>query len=106
MEMSDVDILEGLVEVDEDTYFKTIQRAINEGSAWRFQGSYGRAMMSSIESGRCMLGLTSFEDAYGNLIPSRSDIQPGSKGSREFVVAAFGEAWVKSLDSAASVDPN
>ncbi len=106
MEMSDVDILEGLVEVDEDTYFKTIQRAINEGSAWRFQGSYGRAMMSSIESGRCMLGLASFEDAYGNLIPSRSDIQPGSKGSREFVVAAFGEEWAKNLESAASVDPN
>lgn len=99
MDLNDVDILEGNVEVDDKTYYGTLQRAINEGSAWRLQGSYGRSMMLAIEAGRCLLGPNSTEDAYGNRIPSRQEVQSGTKGSREFVANACGGEWAKWLES-------
>ena len=99
LDLNDTDILEGNVEVDEITFYETMQRAINEGSAWRFQGSYGRSMMAAIEAGRCMLGPNACDDAYGNSIPSRYEVQPGTKGSREFVAKAFGEDWAKQIES-------
>lgn len=99
MDLNDVDILEGNVEVDDETYYATLQRAINDGSAWRFQGSYGRSMMLAIEAGRCLLGPNACDDAYGNQIPSRYEVQPGTKGSREFVAKACGEDWTQRLES-------
>ena len=99
MDLNDIDILEGNVEVDDDTYYSTLQRAINEGTAWRFQGSYGRSMMLAIEAGRCLLGPNPSEDAYGNQIPSRHEVQPGTKGSREFVAKQRGEDWALRMES-------
>lgn len=99
MDLNDIDILEGNVEVDDDTYYSTVQRAINEGSAWRLQGSYGRSMMLAIEAGRCMLGQNACDDAYGNHIPSRHEVQPGTKGSRGFLVKAVGEDWAQRMES-------
>ena len=99
MDLNDIDILEGNVEVDDDTYYSTVQRAINEGSAWWLQGSYGRSMMLAIEAGRCMLGPNARDDAYGNHIPSRHEVQPGTKGSRGFVVKTVGEDWAQRMES-------
>ena len=100
MRLEDVDIIEGGA-TGEPAYFEALQRAINGGEGWKFQGSYGRAMMAVIEEGRCLLGLQPAEDAWGNRIPSRSEVEPGTKGSREFVVARQGEAWAVRMEGIA-----
>lgn len=100
MRLEDVDIIEGGA-TGEPAYFEALQRAINSGEGWKFQGSYGRAMMAAIEEGRCLLGPQPAQDAYGNAIPSRSDVKPGTKGSREFVVAGQGEAWAVRMEGIA-----
>jgi hypothetical protein len=60
---------------------KMMQRMINDGSAWRLQGSYGREAMSLIESGDCILGKTGHHGYYGNYVPSRFEVKSGTKGS-------------------------
>lgn len=86
-----------LLEQDEDASpFETaaaLQRAINSGSAWSMQGSMGRSMMHAIEAGHCLLGLNDCRDYYGNHIPSRDQVQSGTKGSYEHVVERMGKDW-------------
>lgn len=60
-----------------------LQRMIDAG-AWSFEGSMGRAMMAAIEDGRCILGPEPAFDYWGNRIPSRDEVQPGTKGSVEY----------------------
>lgn len=75
-----------------------IQRAINLGM-WGPQGSYGRAMMDAIKSGHCLLGRAPAVDYYGNRIPSRSEVKPGSMGSIQYVQCACGDAWAATLSA-------
>mgnify|MGYP003338288889 CR=1 FL=1 len=77
----------------EEQYFASIQRAINAGTPWQFQGSYGRAMMDAIDAGRCMLGTSHARDYWGNRIPSRDEVKEGTKGSVEYVRANSGDDW-------------
>jgi len=97
--LNDINNIEVDEEVSELDYYLSIQRAINSGM-WGLQGSYGRAMMDAIKSGRCMLGTTSGRDYYGNVIPSRNDVQPGSKGSKDFVIDAVGIDWANDMEAA------
>lgn len=76
-----------------------MQRMIDRGM-WGLQGSFGRAMMDAIESGSAMLGKKSAKDYYGNRIPARDEVEPGTKGSREYVVARMGEAWAEAMEGA------
>ena len=99
MRLEDVDIIEGNIPADEVCLHEALQRAINAGDAWRFQGGYGRAMMAAIEAGSCLLGKQSAQDFYGNHIPCRSEVAPGTKGSREYVAAIRGEAWAARMES-------
>ncbi len=78
---------------NEIEYYTELQKAINSGSAWSLQGSYGRAMMAAIESGNCMLGTSRARGYWGNAIPSRDDVQPGTKGSYDFVADRMGPEW-------------
>ena len=91
------------IEVDEDVnemdYFLSLQRAINSGM-WGMQGSYGRAMMEAIKAGYCMLGTKAARDYYGNGIPSRNDVKPGTKGSKDFVIDAMGIEWANEMEAA------
>ena len=80
-------------EVEPDAYYDAVQRAINSGQAWSLQGSFGRTMMGAIDSGHCLLGKTSARDYYGNWIPSRFDVKPGTKGSFDFVASNMGDEW-------------
>jgi hypothetical protein len=98
MNLADIDIIEGNVETDDATFYAALQRAINTGEAWKFQGSYGRTMMAAIEAGFCLLGLLPAEDAYGNPIPDRDEVQPGSKGSRAYVAERQGEVWAAMME--------
>jgi hypothetical protein len=94
LDLDDINIIEGAEPVeDELTYYLAIQRAINDGSAWKFQGSYGRAMMAAIESGACMLGPRPARDYWGNKIPARDEVKEGTKGSYEYVADQYGADW-------------
>lgn len=95
--MNDIENIEGLAEISELDYYKSIQKAINAGS-WSLQGSYGRTMMEAITSGLCMLGTTRARDYWGNTIPAREDVVEGTKGSREFVAERMGEEWAAAME--------
>ncbi|PIX95632.1 MAG: hypothetical protein COZ24_14745 [Hydrogenophilales bacterium CG_4_10_14_3_um_filter_63_21] len=98
MHLEDIEIIEGNTQSESAVYYDALQRAINSGDAWKLQGSYGRTMMSAIEEGFCLLGPSPAEDAYGSRIPSRDDVQSGTKGSRTFVAARQGEAWAARME--------
>ena len=74
-------------ELDEQDEIAMFQDAINSGMAWMLQGSYGRQAMALIEAGKCMLGEVGRRDYWGNYVPSRSEVKPGTKGSPEYVAA-------------------
>ena len=61
-----------------------IQALIDNGMAWKMEGSVGRMCMDAIQSGYAMLGEKSHRDYYGNIIPSRYEVQAGTPGSPEY----------------------
>ncbi len=61
------------------------QHLINTGQAWKLEGAVGRQAMELIEAGVCALGESDYRDYYGNHVPSREQVQAGSKGSVQFV---------------------
>lgn len=77
---------------------KAFQSMVNSGAVWSMEGSMGRGTMDMLESGFLMLGTERTRDYYGNTIPSRFDVEEGSKGSRQNVVDARGEEWAKMLE--------
>ncbi|HQR20097.1 MAG TPA: hypothetical protein PKV98_04480 [Burkholderiaceae bacterium] len=83
---------------DEYGYYAALQRQINNGSIWRMQGSAGRAAMDAIEGGYCMCARAkACYDFYGNRVPARGDLVPGSKGTWDFVAAHMGPEWAKQM---------
>ena len=68
-----------------EEYIASMQELINSGTAWRLEGAVGREAMGLIESGDCMLGEEGHRDYWGNYVPSRHEVKPGTKGSAEFV---------------------
>jgi hypothetical protein len=58
-----------------------MQNMINSGSAWKMEGSYGRVAMSLLQSGACFLPKEDHFDYYGNTVPSRDKLKPGTKGT-------------------------
>lgn len=61
------------------------QHLVNTGQAWRLEGHVGRTAMAMIDAGQIMLGEQAHFDYYGNRVPSRHEVEPGTKGSPEFV---------------------
>ena len=49
--------------------------------------------MDAIEAGVCLLGKSRARDYYGNTIPSRDDVEAGTKGSYDYVVQHHGVEW-------------
>jgi hypothetical protein len=62
------------------------QELINSGVAWQLEGSVGRHAMAMIESGECMLGEKGYRDYWGNYVPSRYEVEEGTKGSESYCV--------------------
>ena len=71
-------------ELEEEEEIQYIQELINDGSIWKLQGSYGRTAMQYIEAGLCVLGEKGHYDYYGNYVPSRFEVEAGTKGSLEY----------------------
>jgi len=71
-------------EMTDEEVVELFQSMIDDGSIWKFQGSYGRMAMDLITNGSCILGKHGNRDYYGNYIPSRTEVEPGTKGSVEF----------------------
>ena len=94
--LADVNNIEFDEPVTDAEYYASIQRAINSGM-WSLQGSYGRTMMDAIESGKCLLGLKSASDYWGNRIPSRLQVKDGTKGSWEYVKQRNGVVWANKM---------
>jgi hypothetical protein len=78
---------------DEFEYFSALQRQINSGLIWRMQGSAGRTAMDAITSGRCLCAFTGCRDYWGSYVPARTEVQPGTKGSYDFVRECSGVEW-------------
>jgi hypothetical protein len=92
-----IDALEGDVELDKFSYYNVVQAAINNGVAWKLQGSYGREMMAAIKNGYCLLGKERAVDYWGTTIPSRDDVRPGAAGSLEYVAERNGIEWANDM---------
>jgi len=79
---------------EDATFEETIavyQYMIDNGQAWHMEGHVGRTAMRLIEDGFCTLGPTRVKDYWGNTIPGRDDVVPGTKGSVEYATAQKGE---------------
>lgn len=93
-DLNDINTIESDDCTSPEQYYASIQRAINSGM-WGLQGSYGRTMMEAIESDYCLLGRSRARDYYGNTIPSRDDVQEGTKGSLDYVRDLQGDKWAE-----------
>lgn len=69
----------------------SLQGMINSGSIWHMEGSAGRGAMAAIESGEACLGHRAHADYWGNRVPSRHEVEPGTKGSPEYMIDRGGE---------------
>jgi hypothetical protein len=75
--------LEEITAMQEHYGLTEIQTRINSGLAWQLEGHYGRTAMSTIEDGACMLPLVPRMDAYGSIVPARTNLKEGTKGTLE-----------------------
>jgi len=71
-------------DASEEEFIAAYQSLIDNGQAWKLEGHVGRTAMDLIESGYCILGEEGHYDYYGNYIPSRNEVIPGTKGSKEY----------------------
>jgi hypothetical protein len=71
----------------EEEFIESYQELINTGMAWKLEGHVGRQAMSLIEDGFCTLGEEAHFDYWGGRVPSKHEVQPGTKGSQEYVDA-------------------
>lgn len=82
--MSEFDDFEDEVEDDDEFGLGPLQELIDSGMAWRLEGSIGRQCMAAIEEGICVLGEVGHRDYWGNYVPSRYEVEAGTKGSQEY----------------------
>ena len=78
-------------------YYVALQRRINDGSIWNFEGAAGRGAMDAIEAGLCVLGKQPHRDYYGNRIPSRYEVKRGTKGSVAYARQRQGDRWQRMI---------
>jgi len=71
--------------IDDDGILSmSTQELIDSGQAWLMEGHIGRQCMAAIENGYAVLGPTAQRDYWGNRIPARTEVQPGTLGSIEY----------------------
>jgi hypothetical protein len=90
--MSGIDLTDSLVafeagDLSEEESVALFQELIDSGFAWTLPGFYGRTAHDLIEHGLCTLGPHGTRDYYGNYVPSRTEVKPGTPGSIEYVLS-------------------
>ena len=75
--------IEQITELQKEYGLFELQERINSGLAWHLEGSYGRTAMNCLESGACMLPEVPRKDYWGNIVPARTSLQAGTKGTLE-----------------------
>jgi hypothetical protein len=88
--LNDILIIEGNIDIEPEEYFEALQRQINEGVIWKLQGSMGRTAMDAIKAGNCMCAKVPCKDYWGNTVPSRDMLQPGTFGTEQYVINIMG----------------
>lgn len=76
-----------------DEQVEAYQAMIDSGSCWTMDGHTGRTAMQLIEEGHCILGESDHRDYWGNHVPSRTQVEPGTKGSIEYARERQPERW-------------
>lgn len=79
--METLPTIEQITELQAEYGLTVLQKFIDTGDAWLTEGHIGRTAMSALQQGGCLLPEESHRDAYGNVVPSRNDIMPGTTGS-------------------------
>jgi hypothetical protein len=74
-------------DVTHEEHVALYQHLVDTGQAWRLEGHVGRTADALLEAGVIMLGEEGHNDYYGNYVPSRHEVEPGTKGSAEYVTA-------------------
>jgi hypothetical protein len=74
----------------EEEQIELYQELVNTGQAWRLEGHVGRTADALLEAGEIALGTEGHRDYWGNYVPSRTEVTPGTKGSPEYVFDATG----------------
>ena len=92
--------IEQITELQKTYGYAEMQKLIDSGECWKFEGAFGRSAMNMLENGVCLLSEEITQDYYGNIIPSRSDVKEGSIGSLE-LAQTF---WQKVLDGEIELD--
>ena len=86
--------LETITSLQKEYGITDLQEKIDSGLAWKLEGSFGRAAMSALEDGSCMLPEEQHKDYYGTIVPSRNDLLNGTKGT----LLNSQNFWTKVLD--------
>ncbi len=68
-----------------------LQNLIDNGEGWQSEGSLSAAIVRALEDGTCVLGPVAHRDYHNNIVPARSDVAPGAKGSLEYANAKRAE---------------
>lgn len=74
--------------------YADIQSTIDDGTAWRLEGHYGRIAMEALKDGHCILADTVHRDYYGNKIPAYYEVQAGTQGSLELAQERYAQEAV------------
>jgi hypothetical protein len=72
-------------------YLESMQHLVDTGMAWKLEGAVGREAFALIEAGQIMLGPIGHIDYWGNYVPSRHEVEPGTKGSPQYVLDHEGD---------------
>lgn len=76
---------------DRDAEIEGLQQLVDSGQAWLLEGSVGRACADAIEDGVVTLGAVGHRDYWGSYVPSRTEVEPGTKGSIEYAHRVGGD---------------
>ena len=68
----------------EEEVVEAYQSLIDSGQAWRLEGHVGRTAVELIDAGLCTLGETGHTDFYGNYVPSKHEVEPGTPGAPDY----------------------
>jgi hypothetical protein len=74
-----------------------LQHLIDNGEGWKQQGELPRAINRALEDGTCVLGPVAHRDYYNNVVPARSEVEAGAKGSLVYANAKRAERGAAAL---------